>query len=415
MNSPTNHIAKSSQTADTVQQFYNRHPYPPPVKDLDGYRQRWQDLKRRRADYHLHWPAKPYRADQTILIAGCGTSQAAKHALRQPAARVIGIDVSSTSIQHTEVLKRQYNLTNLEIHQLPIERVHELGQEFDRIICTGVLHHLSDPDAGLLALREVLKPQGAMRLMVYATYGRAGIYMLQEYCHRLEIGQSDQEIRDLANTLMALPPDHPLAHLLGNSPDFRSKAGLADALLHPQDRAYTVPQLFDFIRGSGLRFGRWVRQAPYLPYCGDFANTPHVARLTQLSAPEQYAAIELFRGTMLRHSAIVYRDDNPLAAQPIQFADEQWRDYIPHRLPQTICVEEKLPLGAAAVLINQSHTCPDIYLPINQQEKRLLGGIDGQRNIAEITRHTAIKQTDYVQAFFEKLWWYDQVVFEVPS
>ena len=74
--------------------FYDLHPYPPPVEDLDGYRQRWQDEGRRRADFHLHWPDKAYRADLNVLVAGCGTSQAAKHALRQPASHVVGIDFS---------------------------------------------------------------------------------------------------------------------------------------------------------------------------------------------------------------------------------------------------------------------------------------------------------------------------------
>ena len=142
---------------------------------------------RRRADYHLFWPARPYREDHSILIAGCGTSQAAKHALRWPAAQVTGIDFSATSVRCTEELKRKYNLNNLQVHQLPIERVSELGTSFDQIVCTGVLHHLADPDAGLSALRGVLKPDGAMHLMVYAPYGRTGIYMLQEFCRRIGI------------------------------------------------------------------------------------------------------------------------------------------------------------------------------------------------------------------------------------
>ena len=124
---------------------------------------------------------KTEKEDQEILVAGCGTSQAAKYALRQPAARMVGIDVSSTSLRHTKKLKRTYNLANLDLHQLPIERVHELEGRFDQIICTGVLHHLADPDAALTALRSVLKPNGAMHLMVYAPYGRTGITMLQEY------------------------------------------------------------------------------------------------------------------------------------------------------------------------------------------------------------------------------------------
>jgi hypothetical protein len=42
-----------------VQAFYDLRPYPPPVEDLDGYRRRWQDENRRRADFHLHWPDGP--------------------------------------------------------------------------------------------------------------------------------------------------------------------------------------------------------------------------------------------------------------------------------------------------------------------------------------------------------------------
>ena len=205
-------------------------------------------------------PREPYRDDRSILVAGCGTSQAAKVALRWPRAQVIGIDVSATSIQETEKLKRKHRIENLELRQLPLERATELGRSFEHVICTGVLHHLPDPDQGLRALHDVLTPDGAMHLMVYAPYGRAGVYLLQDYCRRLGIGTTATEIRDLAASLRALPPDHPLVPLLRNAPDFRDEAGLADALLHPQDRAYSVPQLFDFLAppasSSGAGCGR---------------------------------------------------------------------------------------------------------------------------------------------------------------
>ena len=125
-----------------------------------------------------------------------------------------------------------------------------------------------------------------MILMVYATYGRVGVSMLQEYCCRLGIGHSDKEIKDLANTLTALPPTHPLAHLLGESPDFTSIAGLADALLNPQDRAYTVPQLFELVDHCETKFFRWVRQAPYLPRCGSLVTTPHAVQLEKQTQKE---------------------------------------------------------------------------------------------------------------------------------
>src|SRR6202044_1317851 len=105
--------------------------------------------------------------------------------------------VSDTSLHHTRDLQRKYNLDNLELHQLPIERVQELGRAFDLVVCTGVLHHLPDPDLGLRALRDVLRPNGAMRLMVYARYGRAGIYMMQENCRLLEISASTTDLQSL--------------------------------------------------------------------------------------------------------------------------------------------------------------------------------------------------------------------------
>ena len=155
----------------SMQTFYDQHPYPPPVSDLDAYKESWTE-DRLRVDHHLHWPETGYRDDLAILVAGCGTSQAAKHAIRQPSARVTGIDISSNSLEHTQTLIKKYALENLTIHQLPLERVNELKLRFDKIVCTGVLHHLSDPEKGLRSLRSVLKPGGVIHLMVYAPYGR---------------------------------------------------------------------------------------------------------------------------------------------------------------------------------------------------------------------------------------------------
>ena len=138
---------------------------------------------------HLFWPTEPYREDRSILVAGCGTTQAAHYALRWPRAQVVGIDVSAKSIAFTQGLKRKYALANLEVRQLAVERAAELGQGFEHVVCTGVLHHLPDPDAGLRALHDVLEPTGAVNVMVYAPYGRAGVYMLQDYCRRLGIGR----------------------------------------------------------------------------------------------------------------------------------------------------------------------------------------------------------------------------------
>jgi hypothetical protein len=173
------------------------------------------------------------------------------------------------------------------------------------------------------------------------------------------------------------------------------------------------------ISWSKLKFGRWVKQAPYSPFCGAIAQIPQASRIAQLVPAEQYAAVELFRGTMVRHSMVVYRNDCPVFPQLINSAGDAWRDYVPIRLPDTICFQERLPPGAAAVVINQSHTYRDLFMPINLMEKCWLDAIDGNTCIDEIVDRSPLSQRnpqiDMARAFFERLWWYDQVVFDITT
>jgi len=396
-----------------VQAFYESHPYPAPIGNLDRHRELYRNPDRRRAQSLLLWPTEKPRANREILVAGCGTSQAAIHALREPDARVTAIDISETSLRHTRDLQRKYALQNLDLYRLAVEEVGELGRSFDQIVCTGVLHHLPDPDTGLRSLRNVLMPSGAMQLMVYATYGRAGIYMMQEYCRLLGVDASAVELRDLGATIGALSDDHPMAGVLRRAKDFTYPAALADALLHPQDRAYTVPQLYAWLERCGVAFGRWVEQAPYLPQCGSIARTPHATRLASLSPQLQHAAVELLRGTMTRHSFIAYRDDRVGESQPITFGGGAWRGYVPLRLPWTLSITDRVPLGSVAVLINRAHTYPDLALPIDEAQQRVFAAIDGNRSIDEILRDAAgVDDEEQARGFIEQLWEYDQIVFD---
>ena len=404
------------KSKDPIGEFYTNHPYPPPIQDLDRARDMWKDENVHRAEYHLLFPDKEYRADFDVLVAGCGTWQSAKFAISHPAAPVTAIDISATSLEHTNALKQKYNLTNLEVRQLPIENVADLDHRFDMIVSTGVLHHLADPDAGLRALRSVLKPDGAMYLMVYAPYGRTGVHMLQEYCRMLGIGTSPQEINDLTAVLQELAQHHPLVSMVRGARNALDAGALVDALLNPRDRTYSVPQLYDFLERSDLKLGRWYWQATYSPHCGAISPTPHASKLAALSERDQYAAMELWRGLITNHDFIAVPSDSDRSR--IRFDDERYLSYVPVRRPWTICVQERLPPCAAGVLINQTHLFQDLYLFIDEQQKRIYDAIDGRRSISEILDHVtgAVKgATPPARGFFEQLWWYDQVVFDTSK
>ncbi len=99
----------------------------------------------------------------------------------------------------------------------------------------------------------------------------------------------------------------------------------------------------------------------------------------------------------------------PGSSEVIGFSGDAWPDYVPVRVPDTLCVQERLPPGAAGVLINRAHTYTDIFLPIDAREKRLVDAIDGERSIGEIAGD---ERRDVCRALFERLWWHDQVVFD---
>jgi len=86
-------------------------------------------------------------------------------------------------------------------------------------------------------------------------------------------------------------------------------------------------------------------------------------------------------------------------------------------MPDTMCVQDRLPPGAAAVLLNPTHAYRDLVMPIDPTEKELFDAIDGNRSVGGILESTLRSsqtrpQLDLARTFFEKLWHYDQVVFD---
>jgi hypothetical protein len=145
------------------------------------------------------------------------------------------------------------------------------------------------------------------------------------------------------------------------------------------------------------------------------ASTPHARRLAALAERDQYAAMELWRGGLATHSALVSRSDELEPRVQVSFDDEaRWQQYVPVRLPGTVCVQERVPPGAAAVLLSRYHAFPDLVLAVDVDEKRMVDAIDGRRSIADIAGNTAVgDRLRRARSLFERLFDYDQVVFDI--
>ena len=108
--------------ADVVTRQYERYRYPQPIEDLEVWlANNWQWFDPSHA-HRVFWPDREYQPDLDILIAGCGTNQAAVFAFMNPDAKVTAIDISQPSLDHQQYLKDKHGLFNLDLNLLPIDR-----------------------------------------------------------------------------------------------------------------------------------------------------------------------------------------------------------------------------------------------------------------------------------------------------
>ena len=168
---------------------------------------------------------------------------------------------------------------------------------------------------------------------------------------------------------------------------------------NPQDRAYSVPQLFEFIERGQLAFGRWVRQAPYLPQCGDMAKLPHAARGgASCRRRIGIAAAELFRGTMTRHSVLVYRECPSGLIRNRSHFDGQalGRTTFPIRRLETIRVaRESACRGSSGPHQPDAHGPGPVSARSTHAEKRMFDAIDGKRRIEQDRDEAGCRTSPY--------------------
>lgn len=175
-----------------------------------------------------------------ILIAGCGTGrEAAIWAMQFPDATIIAIDLSQSSLHYGMERCARAGLTNIVFRRLDLHRVSELGLSFDVIVCSGVLHHLPDPEKGWATLAQVLKPGGVMRVMLYSRVARLRILAAR----KIIADMNEREIDDDLLRAVRARLIEKASHLVCGSPDFYTLGGVCDLLMHCQEDPFDIPRI----------------------------------------------------------------------------------------------------------------------------------------------------------------------------
>lgn len=315
--------------ADVVSRQYEKWRYPAPIQDLEVWLKNSWQLYDPTHVQRILWPDREYQPGMDILIAGCGTNQAAVFAYTNPGAKVVAIDVSGPSLDHHRYLQEKHGLSNLELHQLPIEEVSSLKRDFDLIVSTGVLHHMAEPPVGMKALADCLRRDGVMAIMLYADIGRAGVQMLQSIFRSLGLRQDEPSVAMVKEAISLLPQDHPLRPYLRIAPDLGTDAGLVDTFLHGRDRCYTVEDCLELVDSAGLAFQSWFFKAPYYPSPLTSPKSEFYGAVDALPDREKWSAMERINTKNGCHFFLACRTDRPKQSYAIDFTSPAALDYVP--------------------------------------------------------------------------------------
>ena len=151
MQQPTNFLP-------AVRSQYEALPYPPcnPEDDRTRLVQTWlEDLPM--INHYCFAGKQSFKNNFRALVAGGGTGDATiflAEQLRATNAQIVHLDMSQASIAIAQQRAKIRGLANITWVHDSLLNLPMLGLgEFDYINCSGVLHHLADPDAGFAQRR----------------------------------------------------------------------------------------------------------------------------------------------------------------------------------------------------------------------------------------------------------------------
>ena len=306
--------------SSAVQRLYDTYPFPPePLLDSPppGYNWRWNWL----AAYHFCTSQTPQKQDVRILDAGCGTGVGTEYLVHlNPAAQVVGIDLSSGALEVARERCRRSGANRVEFHHKSLYDAQELPGEFDLINCVGVLHHLPDPIRGIQSLAAKLAPGGLMHIFVYAELGRWEIQLMQKAIALLQ-GERRGDYRDGVQVgrqiFAALPENNRLVKREKERWSLENQRDecFADMYVHPQEIDYNIETLFELIDASGLDFVGFSNPKNWELERLLGKNPDLLERAKNLSDRERYRLIELLQPEAVTHYEFF------LARPPLSKAD----------------------------------------------------------------------------------------------
>ncbi|HEC17344.1 MAG TPA: methyltransferase domain-containing protein [Sedimenticola sp.] len=257
------------ETSRTVRAQYESNPYP-----------RWSRPERHPPQTYDRYmsailpgytPPKALRGKNIeVLVAGCGTGQQPiDFAVRFEVGSILAVDISRRSLAYAKLKAGECGVGTVDFYHGDILELGRLDRRFDLIMCSGVLHHMADPLAGWRVLRDLLTPNGVLRIDLYSRIAREDINRQREIIAQLGMEPTPDNIRRYRQALMEREPDSSILERL----DFWNMSMCRDLLFHCQEHQFSWPEIGDCCDRLDMTFiGVHANKLIYQAYRAAFPN-----------------------------------------------------------------------------------------------------------------------------------------------
>ncbi len=302
---------------EKVVEMYSKYPFPfGSSKNVQTYFQSHvlPTLTRLRQEHPV----------QRLLEAGCGTGNiTAEIAGCLPDAAITAVDLTEQSLTLAQQRATGLGLRNITFQRSNLMEHDPALGEFDFVYSQGVIHHLTEPLAGMKNLNRYLKPGRYAYVWLYSLLGRRRILEMREALKILGVDELAWEQKiELAQAARPLFLSKPLtwprklikaleyvdrhgfkglgpylySHVRKSSPGDGSRSyqaiHTADYILHPQDKYYRFAEALDLFQAAGFDLVS-VLQGMSNSLAESFGPDCKLMHGRKLSPREAYTLIEL--------------------------------------------------------------------------------------------------------------------------
>ena len=268
---PHERFADANDVTEQVKAFYEETPFP----NYDDQETIRSLLDKARAGLYARALDRSIPYNSSVLEVGCGTGQLSNF-LGISCRRIVGVDLCLNSLRLGERFRATHGLERISFMQMNLFRLAFTPEQFDVILCNGVLRHTSDPYGGFRGLLPFLKPGGHIVIGLYNRYGR----LMTDF--RRQIFRATRGRARWIDPIIRA----------GTRSDAKVEAWFADQYRHPHESKHTIGEVLEWFTDSDIEFLRGIPSV-----------TPGPNRLHEIDLfePEE-------RGTRLDHVLVQLRE-----------------------------------------------------------------------------------------------------------